>query len=466
MESAGKAVVDVLREEYPKAERILVLVGHGNNGGDAYVVARLLGAKGVRADVCELGNLQKLTPDASTARQHWLATQHFTVDFNDIQFDHYQVCVDGMLGTGISGEVREPYEGVIRALNEQTLPTVSIDVPSGLDSDTGVACGEAVSAEHTVTFVGVKSGLVTGVGKQLAGRCHFRDLGIGEAFQRIAKPMARVLSFTQLKPLPPKPLASHKGNFGKLLCIGGNVGYPGAIRLTGEAAMRTGVGLVKVYCHDSSKEIVAAGRPELMIETGDDSIVECLKWSNAVVIGPGLGQDLWSFKVLKLTLEHCLRYHKHLVIDADALNLIAEHKTLVVPSNLAILTPHPGEASRLMHSSVAEIEAQRYDAVRALSAKYEAVTVLKGAGTLIASQENTWVCSNGNPGMASAGMGDVLSGVLGALLAQNLSSRLSAIFGVCLHSYAADIASEKHGQRGLLASDLFPHIRRLVNSVA
>ncbi|XOV80210.1 MAG: NAD(P)H-hydrate dehydratase [Aestuariibacter sp.] len=466
MERAGKAVVDVIRRHYPDLQQVLVLAGHGNNGGDAYVVARLLTEKGCQVDVCELGQIDKLSADANEARQRWLKGRHQIKKTEQILYRDYQLCVDGMLGTGIKGAVREPYQGVIQALNKQDIAVVSIDVPSGIDSDTGTECGEAVAADHTVTFVGVKAGLVTGLGKQLCGILHFSDLGIGEPFQRIARPLGRTITFKQLKPLPPKPKAAHKGDFGKLLCIGGNIGYAGAIRLTGEAAMRSGAGLVKVFCHEASKSILASGRPELMIEYRSDYLQETLKWSQAIVIGPGLGQDIWSFSVLKQTLEHCLRYHKPVVIDADALNLMAEHRTLTVPQNLAVLTPHPGEAARLAKSDVSKVEQNRYKTVSSLSAQYDAVTVLKGAGTLIASQDNIWVCGNGNPGMATAGMGDVLSGVLGALLAQKMSIRLSAIFGVCLHSHAADLASQEYGQRGLLASDLFPYIRRLINNVA
>lgn len=466
MERAGKAVVDTIRQHYPNVNNVLVLAGHGNNGGDAYVVARRLKEKGVNVDLCALGDTSKFSTDAKCAFEKWQTNAANRIDTNDIDFSGYQLCVDGLLGTGVKGEVREPFKSLISSLNQQDIPIVSIDVPSGIDSDTGSQCGVAVSADHTVTFVGIKAGLATGLGKQLCGHCHFFDLGIGKAFNRIANPIARIVNFKNLKPLPPKPLASHKGDFGKLLCIGGNIGYSGAIRLNGEAAMRTGAGLVKVFCHEASTNIVSSGRPELMVEYRNENLAQCLEWSNAIVIGSGLGKDLWSFQVLKQTLEHCLRFHKSLVIDADALNLIAEHKTLTVPQNLAIMTPHPGEAARLMQNNIPSVEGHRYDVVRAISARYDAVTVLKGAGSLIASQENVWVCENGNPGMATAGMGDVLSGILGALLAQNMSIRLSAIFGTCLHSYAADLAARENGQRGLLAGDLYPYIRRLINTVA
>lgn len=464
MENAGLYVFNSLRRLFPSAKKLLVLAGHGNNGGDAYVVARLAIEQGLYCVVCELGNHQKLSDDAKQARQRWQRLAPAVLDFAALEFSEYDVCVDGMLGTGIKGDLRTPYAEVIAQLNQSDIPVLSIDIPSGMNADTGVACGEAVVAQHTCTFIGKKAGLVTGQGRQLTGELHFNDLGVGKEFQRIAVPVGKIVDFRDIPAFPGRQANTHKGALGKLLCIGGNESYGGAIRLAAESALRVGAGLVKVFCHEASRYTVNGSRPEIMVETQQEQLFQCLNWCNAIVIGPGLGQNAWARELLTKTLSHCMRFHKHLIIDADALNLIAEDPRLAVPQNLAIMTPHSAEAGRLLGMSVGDIENNRYHAVAELTQKYDAVAVLKGAGTLIAAQENTWVCHNGNPGMATAGMGDVLSGVLGALLAQGMSNRLSTLYGVCLHSYAADIAAEENGQIGLLAGDLFAYLRQLINA--
>ena len=464
MENAGQAVFSLMSDAYPDAQRILVLAGHGNNGGDAYIVARLAIEAGLVCALCELGSPDKLSADASLARNKWLALQGTKLPGNKLQFDDYDVCIDGMLGTGLSGSVRAPYRDIITRLNEHAIAVISIDIPSGMHADTGIANGVAVEANHTCTFIGTKSGLKTGQGKQLCGQLHFHDLGVGKEFQRLAQQIAKVVDFRRMPAFPGRNINSHKGMMGKLLCIGGNEQYGGAIRLTAEAALRAGTGLVKVFCHEASRPTVNNTRPEIMVETRVEQLQQVLTWSDAIVVGPGLGRDSWSTSILEAALLHCLRQHKHLVIDADALNLIAEHQRLVIPQNLAIITPHSGEAARLLKTSVSAIENDRYNAATMLTRTFETVSVLKGPGTLITSQGNTWICENGNPGMATGGMGDVLSGVLGALLSKGISNRLSALYGVCLHSYAADVAVQENGETGLLASDLFPYIRKLVNT--
>lgn len=504
MENAGKFVFTQLCDSFSAAKNIIVLAGHGNNGGDAYIVARLALEAGLHCSVCELGNIQKLSSDARQAREKWLAFSSFenmaisndlscdtegqssdtrassvdlkslsvdsqglspiTIALADIQFSQYDLCVDGMLGTGLTGSVKSPYTEAIYQLNNADIDVLSIDIPSGMNADTGTAQGIAVNADLTCTFIGIKSGLVTGQGKQFSGRLRFDDLAVGKEFQRIAMPVGKIISFKDLPLFPKRNTNVHKGALGKLLCIGGNESYGGAMRLSAESALRCGAGLVKVFCHDLSRHTVNSTRPEIMVETRSDYFLECLNWCNAVVIGPGLGQNSWANDLLTKTLSHCMRFHKHMVIDADALNLIAENPRLAIARNLAILTPHSAEAGRLLNLSVKEIENNRYFAASELTQKFEAVAVLKGAGTLIAAQENTWVCKNGNPGMATAGMGDVLSGILGAFLAQGMSTRLSTLYGVCLHSYAADMAAKREGQIGLLAGDLFPYLRKLINS--
>ncbi|MCY7294734.1 NAD(P)H-hydrate dehydratase [Alteromonas sp. a30] len=464
MERAGLAVFNCLRQRYAYAKKIVVLAGKGNNGGDAYVAARLAHHQGVQVTLCEFADVERLSNDAKKARQAWASLGISTTHWQDINFSDFDVCIDGLLGTGIQGEVTAPFSDVIEKVNNSSVPVMSIDIPSGLNADTGSVCGSAICAEQTITFVGIKAGLVTGIGKQHTGVLHFDDLGIGDVFQRLADSKGRVFSFNDLHPLPKRELYSHKGNFGKLLCIGGNEGMSGAIRMSAEAAMRCGAGLVKVFCHPTNVAMVASGRPELMVMSDDEALKSALHWCDSIIIGPGLGTNVWASRILKLALDHALETHKALVVDADALNLCAQDRKLVLPKHLAIITPHPAEAGRMLHTRVEEVERNRYQAVNELANRFDCVALLKGAGTIVASQGNLWVCENGNPGMATAGMGDVLSGVLGGLLAQGMGLRLSAIYGMCLHSYAADLAVTGQGERGLLATDLLPFLRQLVNS--
>lgn len=463
MERAGQSVYSRLCKEYPDCKKLLVLAGKGNNGGDAYVVARLAIEVGISVTLCEFADLEKITGDAKTARLAWQKAGGIAENYLDLNFNAFEYCVDGLLGTGISGEVKAPISDVIEKVANAGLTVVSIDIPSGIHADSGAVCGVAIQAKHTVTFVGIKSGLVTGAGKEHTGKLHFEDLGIGTEYQRLSDSKGRVFDFKQLKPLPLRDINSHKGTYGKLLCVGGNLGMPGSIKLTGEAALRCGSGLVKIFCHPDNALAVALDRPELMVQTQDDQLQECLDWCSTVVIGPGLGRDAWAKEKLAIVMEHCAATRKSLVIDADAINLLAESPNVKLPKDLAIITPHSTEAARLLKMSTAEVEQQRYHAVWTLANQLQCVALLKGPGSIVCSQTNLWVCKNGNPGMATAGMGDVLSGVLGALLAQGMGLRLSAVYGMCLHSFAADLASQEGGERGMIASDLFPYLRNLVN---
>jgi len=333
-------------------------------------------------------------------------------------------------------------------------------VPSGLDANTGQSLGRCVQADITVTFVGIKPGLVTGAGKQSCGKLVYADLGIGKAFQALAKASATMLNIDHFKGMGPREINSHKGTYGRLLCIGGNRGTAGAIRLASEAALRSGAGMVRVYTHESSVVQVSAGRPELMVT--DFNLEDALAWATCVVIGPGLGQDEWAESAFETTMKHCQNQNKPVVIDADALNLLCQQSTAYTLSD-SILTPHAGEAARLLGVSIDDVESDRFNYARQCSQRYHAVCVLKGAGTLIDNEKKTWVCRHGNPGMATAGSGDVLSGILGALLAQGVETDIAAKYGVVLHAKAGDDIAQLYGQRGMIASDLFDAVRALIN---
>jgi NAD(P)H-hydrate epimerase len=367
------------------------------------------------------------------------------------------------LGTGLAGDVRGDYVTAIESINASGRPVLAVDIPSGLCSDTGRCLGTAVRSSATVTFIGVKQGLLTGDALNYCGELHFADLEVPEDVYERVKPASRRLSLeTELARLPEVAVTAHKGSFGHALVVGGDLGMAGAAIMAAEAAARCGAGLVSAATRSANLPGFNARRPEIMAHGVEarGELEALLDRASAVAVGPGLGQGAWAEQLLQRVTDTRLP----LVLDADALNLLAKGCAV---QDLArggwILTPHPGEAARLLGTDTRAVQADRFAAVRAIQARYGGVVVLKGAGTLVAEDEATTLCPYGNPGMASGGMGDVLSGVLVALLAQGLSPGDAARLGVCLHSAAADQAAEE-GMRGMVATDLLPPLRRLLGN--
>ncbi|WP_051333570.1 bifunctional ADP-dependent NAD(P)H-hydrate dehydratase/NAD(P)H-hydrate epimerase [Aliagarivorans marinus] len=463
MELAGKAVFETLTTRWPEAKQILVLAGGGNNGGDAYVVARLAQAAGLQVQVVEVGDPERLPEQAATARDNWLADGGEAESAQWAEW-HSDVIVDGLLGTGANGEVREPYKQLIEKANSVDTPVLAIDLPSGLCGNTGKPRESVMMADCTVTFIAAKQGLFTGLAAAVVGELVFAGLGLDAAFEEQNKTCVERINpeslFSLLKPRSP---VAHKGNFGRVAILGGNIGMPGAIRLAGEASLRSGAGLVNILTRSEHQKSVLSGRPELMvagIESGEQTLLaNLLDKANTAVIGPGLDTDEWASELLTA----CLERDFPLLVDADGLNLLTK-----MPKWRGnwILTPHPAEAARLLACSVAEIEDDRITAARNIQQSFGGICVLKGAGTIIAGDNGrVRISSAGNPGMASGGMGDVLSGIIGGLLAQfaeSIDLFDIACIGVTIHGMAADLAAEQ-GQRGLLASDLMPYVRQLVN---
>ena len=462
MERAGKAVFDHTCAYFPNASRYVVLVGVGNNAGDGYVVARLAKQAGKQVTVIAALPDKPLKGDALTAQQAWFdAGGAITKSLS--AFDQANVIVDGLLGTGIQNEVRTPFSQLIQLANSSSAPIIAIDLPSGIHADTGSVLGVAIKALVTVTFVGIKQGLVTGQGRAQAGMCEFTDLGIGEAFLKLTEPTAALISYQTVDALPARDNNSHKTSHGKLLCVGGNTGTAGAIRLTAEAALRTGAGMVKVFTHSESVLSVSIGRPELMVSAAN--LTAALEWASCIAIGPGLGLDTWSEEVFETVMQYCFTHNKPLVIDADALTLLAQHAPSFPIVN-SVITPHPGEAARLLNCKASDVEANRFAAVSELAHSYTTTCVLKGAGTLMANKNQVWVCTDGNPALAVGGSGDVLTGIIAGLLAQGINTTQAATLGVTLHAKAGDILAKAEGERGMLPSDLFSVVRQLIKELA
>ncbi|HEU4532451.1 MAG TPA: NAD(P)H-hydrate dehydratase [Steroidobacteraceae bacterium] len=461
MNRAATAAFDVLLAQWPLARRVLVLCGSGNNGGDGYVLARLAHAAGLDVVAIALAPRERLRDDALQAYEDAEAAGVSIRPFNIFDFAGTDVVVDAMFGTGLDRPVDPAMNAVIERVNRCGLPVLSLDVPSGLHADTGHVMGGAVRASHTVSFVGMKLGCHVGQGPAYCGQLHFSDLGIPPRAEEIDLPALERLDPALLSELLlPRARDAHKGLFGHVLVVGGGLGMPGAVRLSAEACLRSGAGLVSVATRGRNVDAVIAGRPELMVHSIDDvtRLEELLLRADLVVLGPGLGRDAWAEEVFATAMAA----DKPMVVDADALNLLAARP---VRREDWILTPHPGEAARLLITDVPGIQEDRLSALFRLVDRYGGVAVLKGAGTLIgATGRIPCVCPFGNPGMATAGMGDVLTGVIGGLLAQSLDPWSAARAGVLAHALAGDRAAQD-GERGLVASDLFGPLRACLNPV-
>lgn len=463
MRRAGREVYERLLACYPGLVRLTVFCGTGNNGGDGYVVATLARQKGIAAEVIQIGDAAKIRGDALQARQLALQDGVVVKPFADTDLPAGGVIVDAMLGTGLQGDVRGDYAAAIAAINSSDLPVMAVDIPSGLCSDTGTVLGQAIEAADTVTFIGVKQGLLTAAAPDYTGVLWFCDLDVpGEVYAQVEPGVLRLDLEVSMSLLPARRPTAHKGQSGHVLVVGGDRGMAGAAVMASQAACRTGAGLTSCATRPEHVAALVSRCPEVMAHAADNglAIAALVEKATVMVIGPGLGSGPWGEQMLQRALHSSLP----LVVDADALNLISAGKFAgLARRENWILTPHPGEAARLLDCSTADIQRDRFRAVTALQQRYGGAVILKGAGTLVSGGKDKpiGVCPYGNPGMASGGMGDVLSGVLGALLAQGLGVGEAARLGVCLHACAADQAS-LDGVRGMLATDLLPHIRQLV----
>lgn len=458
---AAQAAFRHLLELWPEPGRVQVLCGTGNNGGDGFLVADLAHKRGIEVTVFQVGDAAKIAGDALIARQQALANGVKIVPFGKELLVAEGVLVDALLGTGLGGDVRGAYADAIAAINACDVPVLAVDIPSGLCADTGRVLGAAVRADITVTFIALKRGLFTLQAPDYTGAIEFSDLAVPPGVYEAVPALCQRLELEPLlERLPPRPATAHKGLYGTVLVVGGDYGFAGAASLAAEAALRCGAGLVQVATRAEHVAALVARTPEAMPRAvnGVDDFAPMLAAADVLVVGPGLGQSRWSTELLRLSLGSS----KPLVLDADGLNVVAAGVLGdVTPGGNRVFTPHPGEAARLLECSTAEVQSDRFAAVLALQQRYGGVVVLKGNGTLVSNGEVTLLCDYGNPGMASGGMGDVLSGVIGALLAQHLPPLEAAALGVCLHGAAADIAAGD-GQRGLVASDLIPHMRLLL----
>ena len=470
MKRAGQAAFNHLLQLWPEPNHLQVLCGGGNNGGDGYVIAALAAQRKLPVVVWQLSDRLAGAAKAARdfARQEGVPIKAFnTRDFQAAitTAPTTGVLVDALLGTGATGSPRGSYVAAIEAINSALWPVLAVDIPSGVNADNGSVAKVAVNADATVSFIGQKLGNLVGRGRVCSGRRLLAGLDVPADLYTTdsPQPLAGILSLQPLrKKLPVRPADAHKGDFGHVLVVGGDYGFGGAPLMAAQMAARAGAGLVSVATRPANTSAIVARQPELMaagVQSGQE-FLPLLSKPSTLVIGPGLGRSSWSEQLL----YHCLHGDKPAVLDADALNLIARMPLELPDSTPWILTPHPGEAARLLDVSVAVVQSDRVAAVRELQARYGGTVVLKGAGTLVlTAAANLWVCDAGNPAMASGGMGDVLSGLLGALLAQGLSPDDAACLGVLAHAMAADRVVSQQGSRGLLATDLIEPVRHLLD---
>jgi NAD(P)H-hydrate epimerase len=459
MKRAGAAAFRAMGKHWPELRRLAVLCGSGNNAGDGYVIAALARAAGITTQLFYLGDRAKLKGDAHLAAKEYLDGGGQQSAFAGQALGHFDLIVDALLGTGLERPLAGTWRTAVEAINAARVPVLAVDIPSGLSADTGMPLGDAVRATLTVSFVGLKRGLFTGAAPAHCGEVQFDRLGAPAAIYAGSPPDAVLLDPEAVnRLLTPRPADAHKGHFGHVLVIGGNSGLAGAGRMAAQAAGRTGAGLVSLATRREHAGVATAGWPEIMGRGVEEpnGLAPLVERATVLALGPGLGQDEWA----QALWERALMTDRPLVLDADALHLLARHPRR---RDDWILTPHPGEASRLLGISSSEVQRDRYAAVAAIAEEYGGVCVLKGAGSLIcAGDAPIAVCNRGNPGMASGGMGDVLTGVIAGFVAQGMALADAARAGVWIHAGAGDAAAAQ-GERGLLATDLLPHLRRLVN---
>ncbi|MFH0995386.1 MAG: NAD(P)H-hydrate dehydratase [Pseudomonadota bacterium] len=480
MENAGRGVVDALVRTFPaissfgRNQRIGIIAGRGNNGGDGFVIARYLSGMGVSVSVYLFSERIAVKGDAAANLKLLDALNVPVFEITDTAclaqhhaaMRHHGIWVDALLGTGLNAEVKGLFRAVIEFLNSLNRPIIAVDIPSGLNADTGMICGACIQAHTTVTFGFPKIGHILFPGAEVTGRLETIDIGIPPHIVRAIGPGHHILTPAAIaRSFPQRAPTSHKGTSGHVLVVGGSTGKAGAVAMTGLAALRSGAGLVTLAIPKSLNAIIQSQIPEIMtvpmdgLNQGlwDDSLCnhirEQLLGKKCLAIGPGMGD---SIETQKLVLEILRDVSIPVVLDADGLNCICGRldvlKSLKTP---AILTPHPGEMSRLTGESVSDIQADRIGIARRFSRAHHVHLVLKGARTVIAHPDGTvYINLTANPGMATGGMGDVLTGVIAGLLAQGLAPEAAAHAGVYLHGKAADALCELQGPFGFLASEV------------
>jgi len=462
MRRAAGSALQVLRERWPRARCLFVLAGGGNNGGDGVDLARQAIEGGFEVQLLLLGDPERLAGAAAEAWQAFVAAGGQCCPESAIELDGADVIVDALFGIGLARPIEGRAAAWVQRVNAASAPTLALDVPSGLDARTGTPLGVTVHADATVTFIARKLGLFQGAAAACVGEVVFADCDVPAAAFADVSPVAGVLGDDDLQAAWPRRGSDmHKGHFGHLVVVGGQAGMPGAALMAARAALRSGVGLVTVITHPDHAAFMPLAQAEIMVRAAVDPqrIAPWLEPASAIVCGPGLGQGDWGRALLSAVLEQAAG--RPVVLDADALNLIAGEPRDLLPQT--VITPHPGEAARLLECATSAVQADRLASALALQARWNCTVVLKGAGTWVAAPERLpTVCTAGNPGMGVGGMGDALSGVIGGVVAGRGAS-VDAVGGAVLaHARAGDVAAARLGQASLLPGDLIDALPRVL----
>ncbi len=479
MERAGAGATEALLQKFPHVREtsVLIFAGKGNNGGDGLVIARLLKKQNIACEVFLTAKKDDVQGDALQNLDAFRRMRGKVTELTEVsqltlvqnKLSKCGVIVDALLGTGLNAPVRGLVASLIELINTSGIPVVAVDIPSGLDADRGEPLGEAVQAELTVTFGYPKIGQISDPGTSYVGKLAVVDIGIApEALERV-RPQVELLTKEEVGMLVrARRRAAHKGDFGHLLVLAGARGKSGAALLCGGAALRVGAGLVTLGGPSSLNSIFSSVLVEAMTvplpELADGSfcldenaLSQALRGKSAVAFGPGVGVSADTIGMTRWLLTHS---DIPLVIDADGLNCLATDVSILRNARVPVaLTPHPGEMARLLNSSNAEVQTRRLAVARAFATEYGCFLILKGANTVIAAPDGrVWVNSTGNPGMASGGMGDVLTGIISGLLAQGYPLEEACCLGVFLHGYVGDMAADEKGEAGILARDLIARL--------
>jgi len=477
MERAGEGAVELIREHYKSRLRrgVVIVAGKGNNGGDAFVMARLLHKRRVWVEMFLAARESDLAGDAKKNWQRWKRAGGRVRPLDGVEgltalaeaTSRAGLVVDGLFGTGLRGELDERAQAIVSVMNAAAVPIVAIDVPSGLDADRGVPLGAAVQATMTATFAYPKTGLLLQPGATYAGEVVVVDIAVSPlALEKVAPRQRLLTAEVVASALPPRAEDTHKGTYGHVVALAGAAGKSGAALLCGRAALRAGAGLVTIAAPGPALGAMLSHTPELMTEALPDTdgawkfsrdestrIAALLQGKDAVILGPGIGTGADAKALTEWLIEASPR---PVVIDADGLNCLATNVSWLAKKRSSIvLTPHPGEMGRLVDRPTSAVQADRVGVARRFATEHGVTVVLKGSRTVIASPGGiVSINPTGNPGMASGGMGDALAGIIGSLLAQGLAADEAAEAGVYWHGAAGDRVAKRQGEAGLLASDL------------
>lgn len=462
MERAALAVVEELQSF--DLTHVLVICGSGNNGGDGIAIARILHLKGVSVDLFFAGNPEKKSTGCTA---QWEIADSYGIRWvNNPNYSEYTTIVDALFGVGLSRPVADSYAEVIQSVNVSGVPVVAVDIPSGICADTGNVLGCAIKADLTVTFAFEKVGQLLSVGKQHCGRLVLKDIGIyPSSMDMVEKQFMsyHIIEASDLKKIPIRPEYGNKGTFGKVLLIAGSKDMPGASILCGQAVLRTGSGMLKIVAPVENRQIIASTLPEAMIagyaavEEAVDQIKRGLLWADVVVMGPGIGTGNDSVSMVQYIMEHC---RLPLVLDADGINVISQHMDWLKQRNCpCIVTPHMGELARLLGQSVSDVKEDFFGKVQGFAKEYEIQCICKDSVTCTVMPDGSvFINQTGNCGMATAGSGDVLTGIIGGLLSVGTLMQDAGVLGVYIHGMAGDQAKEKYGSAHMIAGDLIKEL--------